>query len=84
MILKSPPGNRLHKLADDREGQHLIAINDQWRICFRFEDGDAFDIEVCDYHEQEVKSWLSTILELNAGPPTLVRCYAKISCLIMN
>ncbi len=48
--LKVPPGNRLHKLTDDREGQHSIAINDQWRICFRFEDGDAFDVEVCDYH----------------------------------
>lgn len=48
--LKVPPGNRLHKFTDDREGQHSIAINDQWRICFRFEDGDAFDVEVCDYH----------------------------------
>ncbi len=48
--LKVPPGNRLHKLTDDREGQYSIAINDQWRICFRFEDGDAFNVEVCDYH----------------------------------
>jgi len=48
--LKVPPGNKLHRLIDDREGQHAIAINDQWRICFRFEDGDAFDVEVCDYH----------------------------------
>jgi toxin HigB-1 len=48
--LKVPPGNKLHRLTDDREGQHAIAINDQWRICFRFEDGDAFDVEVCDYH----------------------------------
>lgn len=48
--LKVPPGNRLLQLTDDREGQHSIAINDQWRICFRFEDGDAFDVEVCDYH----------------------------------
>ncbi|WP_291319047.1 type II toxin-antitoxin system RelE/ParE family toxin [Desulfonatronospira sp.] len=48
--LKVPPGNRLHKLADDSEGQYSIAINDQWRICFRFEGGDAFDVEVCDYH----------------------------------
>jgi proteic killer suppression protein len=45
--LKVPPGNRLH---GDRRGQHAIAINDQWRICFRFVDGDAFDVEVCDYH----------------------------------
>lgn len=48
--LKVPPGNRLHALVDDRKGQHSISINDQWRICFRFEDGDAYDVEVCDYH----------------------------------
>ena len=48
--LKVPPGNRLHALKDDRKGQHAIAINDQWRICFRFLDGDAYDVEVCDYH----------------------------------
>jgi toxin HigB-1 len=48
--LKVPPGNKLHSLTDDREGHHAIAINDQWRICFRFEDGDAFEVEVCDYH----------------------------------
>jgi len=48
--LKVPPGNRLHSLKGDREGQHAIRINDQWRICFRFLDGDAYDVEVCDYH----------------------------------
>lgn len=48
--LRVPPSNRLHALADDREGQYAISINDQWRICFRFEDGDAFDVEICDYH----------------------------------
>ena len=48
--LRVPPGNRLHKLAGDREGQYAIAINDRWRICFRFEDGDAFDVEITDYH----------------------------------
>jgi len=48
--LKVPPGNRLHALSGDRKGQHAISINDQWRICFRFEDGDAYDVEVCDYH----------------------------------
>ncbi len=48
--LKVPPGNRLHALRGDRRGQHAIAINDQWRICFRFVDGDAHDVEVCDYH----------------------------------
>lgn len=48
--LRVPPGNRLHALHDDRQGQHAIAINDQWRICFRFADGDAYDVEICDYH----------------------------------
>ncbi len=48
--LKVPPRNQLHALKDDRKGQHAIAINDQWRICFRFVDGDAYDVEVCDYH----------------------------------
>ncbi len=48
--LRVPPGNRLHSLEGDRKGQHSISINDQWRICFRFEDGDAYDVEVCDYH----------------------------------
>ena len=48
--LKVPPGNRLHALKDDRKGQHAIAVNDQWRICFRFVDGDAYDVEICDYH----------------------------------
>lgn len=48
--LKVPPGNRLHALGGDRKGQHAIAVNDQWRICFRFVDGDAYDVEICDYH----------------------------------
>jgi proteic killer suppression protein len=48
--LKVPPGNRLHQLEGDRVGQFSISVNDQWRICFRFEDGDAFDVEFCDYH----------------------------------
>ena len=48
--LKVPPGNRLHPLSGNRQGQHSISINDQWRICFRFEDGDAYEVEVCDYH----------------------------------
>lgn len=48
--LRVPPGNRLHRLEGDRKGQHSISVNDQWRICFRFEDGDAFDVEICDYH----------------------------------
>ena len=48
--LKVPPGNRLHPLSKERKGQHAIAINDQWRICFKFQNGDAYDVEVCDYH----------------------------------
>lgn len=48
--LKVPSGNRLHSLSGNRQGQYAISINDQWRICFRFEDGDAYDVEVCDYH----------------------------------
>ena len=48
--LKVPRGNRLHSLSGDRSGFLAIAVNDQWRICFRFIDGDAFDVEICDYH----------------------------------
>lgn len=48
--LRVPPGNRLHALQGDRAGQHAIRVNDQWRICFRFEDGDAHAVELCDYH----------------------------------
>ena len=48
--LRTPPGNRLHPLKGDRQGQHAIAVNDQWRVCFRFVEGDAYDVEVCDYH----------------------------------
>ncbi|HEX9756492.1 MAG TPA: type II toxin-antitoxin system RelE/ParE family toxin [Nitrospiria bacterium] len=48
--LKVPPGNRLHALEGDRKGQYSISINDRWRICFRFIDGDAYDVEICDYH----------------------------------
>jgi proteic killer suppression protein len=48
--LKVPPSNRLHKLERDRAGQYSIFVNDQWRVCFRFEDGDAYDVEITDYH----------------------------------
>ena len=48
--LRIPPANRLEKLKGDRSGQHSIRINDQWRICFRWKDGDAFDVEIVDYH----------------------------------
>jgi proteic killer suppression protein len=48
--LRTPPGNRLERLTRDRAGQHSIRINDQWRICFVWKDGDAFDVEIVDYH----------------------------------
>ena len=48
--LKIPPNNQLEKLSKDRKGQHSIRINDQWRVCFRFEKGDAYEVEIVDYH----------------------------------
>tara|TARA_B100000678_G_scaffold214180_1_gene181537 strand:- start:909 stop:1187 length:279 start_codon:yes stop_codon:yes gene_type:complete len=48
--LRAPPGNRLESLKGDRQGQWSIRINDQWRICFRWQDGDAWDVEIVDYH----------------------------------
>lgn len=48
--LRVPPGNRLERLRGDRARQHSIRINDQWRICFRWRSGDAYDVEVVDYH----------------------------------
>ena len=48
--LRMPPSNRLEALRGDRTGQWSIRINDQWRVCFRFEDGNAFDVEIADYH----------------------------------
>ena len=48
--LKVPPGNHLEKLSGDREGQHSIRVNQQWRICFRWKNGDCYDVEIVDYH----------------------------------
>jgi proteic killer suppression protein len=48
--LRVPPGNRLERLAGDRAGQYSIRINQQWRICFRWNDGGADDVEICDCH----------------------------------
>ena len=48
--LRVPPGNRLHRLAGDRAGQHSISVNDKWRVCFRYAEGEAFEVEVTDYH----------------------------------
>ena len=48
--LRSPPGNRLEVLRDDRSGRHSIRINDQWRICFVWRENNAHDVEIVDYH----------------------------------
>jgi toxin HigB-1 len=48
--LRIPPGNRLEALKGDREGQYSIRINDQWRICFLWQDGEVFQVEIVDYH----------------------------------
>jgi proteic killer suppression protein len=48
--LRVPPGNRLERLSGERDGQYSIRVNDQWRICFRWARGDAYDVEITDYH----------------------------------
>jgi proteic killer suppression protein len=48
--LRVPPGNRLEKLSGDRAGRYSIRVNDQYRVCFRWDGGDAYDVEVVDYH----------------------------------
>jgi len=48
--MRIPPSNRLEALRGGRAGQYSVRVNDQWRLCFRFEDGDAFDVEIVDYH----------------------------------
>ena len=48
--LRVPPGNRLHALKGSRAGQYAVAVNGQWRLCFRFEGEHAYDVEFCDYH----------------------------------
>lgn len=48
--MRLPPGNHLERLSGDRKGQYSIRINDQWRICFRWNAGQAFDVEIVDYH----------------------------------
>lgn len=48
--LRVPPGNRLEKLKGDRSGQHSIRINDQWRVCFEWREGNAYHVEITDYH----------------------------------
>jgi toxin HigB-1 len=48
--MRAPPGNRLERLSGDRFGYWSVRINDQWRLCFRFQEGSAFDVEIVDYH----------------------------------
>ena len=48
--LRVPPGNRLERLRGDRAGEWSIRVNDQWRICFRWTGGDAYDVQIVDYH----------------------------------
>lgn len=48
--LRSPPGNRLEELKGDRRGQYSIRVNDQWRICLSWSDGEAYEVELVDYH----------------------------------
>ena len=48
--LRVPPGNRLEKLTGDRAGEYSIRVNDQWRVCFRWVDGEAYEVEIVDYH----------------------------------
>jgi proteic killer suppression protein len=48
--LRVPPANRLEKLRGRRAGQHSIRVKDQWRVCFRWAEGDAYDVEIVDYH----------------------------------
>ena len=48
--MRVPPGNKLEKLSGDRHGQYCIRVNDQWRVCFRWDGDDAYDVEIVDYH----------------------------------
>jgi proteic killer suppression protein len=48
--MKFPPGNRLHPLLKERDGQHAVWVNQKYRLCFRFENGNAYDVEITDYH----------------------------------
>ena len=48
--LRIPPANRLEKLSGNRAGQYSIRINDQWRLCFEWRDGDAYEVQITDYH----------------------------------
>lgn len=52
--LAAPPGNHLEALRGDRKGQHCIRINDQWRLCFVWRDGNAYDVEMIDYHKKSL------------------------------
>lgn len=51
--LRIPPGNNLEQLRGDRKGQYSIRINGQWRVCFAWKEGNAFDVEIADYHQED-------------------------------
>jgi toxin HigB-1 len=48
--LRTPPANNLEAMSGNRKGQHSLRINDQWRICFKWQNGNAYDVEIVDYH----------------------------------
>jgi len=65
--LRIPPGNRLEKLTGNRQGQHSIRINDQWRICFRGSEGNADEVEIVDYHEEVITMRTKMLAPIHPG-----------------
>lgn len=65
--LRFPPSNRLEALKHDRRGQWSIRISDQWRVCFRFEGGDALDVEIVDYHRGNAMTIISGLPPIHPG-----------------
>ena len=65
--LRMPPSNRLDPLHGNRSGQGSIRVNDQWRLCFRFEDGDAFDVEIVDHHRGNGIMTKKTLVTIHPG-----------------
>ena len=57
--LRVPPNNRLEALKGKREGQWSVRINDQWRVCFQWKNGNALDVEITDYHYENIKEYIS-------------------------
>jgi addiction module HigA family antidote len=65
--LRVPPGNRLEKLTGDRQGQHSIRINDRWRICFCWSEGDAYEVKIADYHEEVTMMKAKVLAPIHPG-----------------